>query len=76
MQLATVRHLTETIVKHPLALVQYRRAKFKAMVAPQEELLIFIQLKPGDKKISGKFKITTSKNRQVAGGNFIFAKQP
>ena len=75
IQLAVVRRLTEQAVQFPLTSIQYTRTKFKAMVAPEEELVVTINLDVDEKKVTGKFKITKDANRQVAGGNFVFKKQ-
>lgn len=72
IQLAVVRHLIGQAVQFPLTSVQYTRTKFKAMVAPEEELLVTINLDVGEKAVAGKFRITKDESRQVAGGNFIF----
>lgn len=72
IQLATVRRLAEKAVQSPLAVIQYTRTKFKAMVAPEEKLHVKIQLEQSEKTVSGKFKITKEDNRQVAGGSFVF----
>lgn len=66
-----VRYLVEQTVRFPLTVDQYTRTKFKAMVSPNEELLVIIHLHISEKTVTGKFKITKEENRPVAGGNFV-----
>jgi 3-hydroxyacyl-[acyl-carrier-protein] dehydratase len=74
IQLAIIRCIAERSLGHPLIVLEYSRAKFKAMIHPDEEVQTHLSLEKCKTTIEGKFKIIGPDQKTVASGNFVFKK--
>jgi 3-hydroxymyristoyl/3-hydroxydecanoyl-(acyl carrier protein) dehydratase len=75
IQLATIRFIASKAIEHPLSLLEYSRIKFKAMIQPDEEIRIHLDLQKDTPTIQGKFKIFNLDQKTVASGNYVFKKE-
>jgi len=75
IQLATIRCLAEKALQHPLCVLEYSRTKFKAMIPPDEEVQLHLNLEENETAIQGKFKIINLDQKTVASGNYLFKRR-
>jgi len=74
VQLATVRKIVEKTVAKSLFPLHFTRAKFRAMIKPEQQIFFQITIAHRDKQFEGKFKIRTLKDEAIAEGNYVFCE--
>lgn len=74
IQLAIIRCIAEKALRHSLLVLEYSRAKFKAMIQPDQEVQIQLILEECRTTIQGKFKIIGLDQKTMASGNYVFKK--
>jgi len=74
VQLSTVRYIAEQAVKKRLRPENINRTKFRAMIKPDQQVHIKLDLKVVDEHYHGRFKIRDSNKEMIASGQFIFSE--
>lgn len=72
VQLATVRHIVEQCVSKSLIPANFSRAKFRAMIKPDQAVVFRLNIISKEKQFIGKFNIRSSNDDAIAEGNYVF----
>lgn len=72
VQLATVRYVAELVTGHRLEITSYAKSKFRAMIVPEEEVVIHLSLQYSGEPGEGKFEIRNDEKGKITTGRCSF----
>lgn len=78
VQLALVRHTAGHHFRTPLVTVKMRRTKFRAMIAPGEQITLTLKMNQPDRealRTEGSFKLCTEDGSPISAGKFRMQKR-
>ena len=72
VQLSAVRYLAEKSFGKNLSPDKISRAKFRAMVIPEQHVHVELTLKNSEKGLQGKFKLRKADHEMISDGHILF----
>ncbi len=74
VQLSSVRYIAEQALEKILIPSNYNKIKFRAMIKPDQEVNINLEISAKDNQYHGKFKIRDTDNDVIASGHCTFTE--
>ncbi len=75
VQLSSVRYIAEQTLEKTLLPSNYNKIKFRAMIKPDQEVHINLEMNAKDSQYHGKFQIRDTDNDVIASGHCVFTEK-